>query len=91
MPGFMKGLTNHWRVTPKGPNASVVEMGLEAKIAFPFNILVGPLMRLQYGSVVRHAIVEMKQYAETGQPHSREVKADVSKKAKAVRATLAGA
>lgn len=88
MPGFIKGLRNAWTVRAKG-GASEVEMELNAAIAFPFNVLVGPLMRMQFSKVLREATEELKHYAETGQPHPRKLKADSSKKAIAARTAAA--
>ncbi|MFL4470068.1 SRPBCC family protein [Tateyamaria armeniaca] len=88
MPGFMKGLRNAWTVRPKG-GVSEVEMELNADIAFPFNVLMSPMMRLQFGKVLREATEELKHYAETGKPHPRKLKADSSKKAIAARTAAA--
>ena len=64
-------------------------MELNADIAFPFNILMGPMMKLQFGKVLREATEELKHYAETGKPHPRKVKADASKKAMKAREAFA--
>ncbi|WP_298975120.1 SRPBCC family protein [uncultured Roseobacter sp.] len=88
MPSFMKGLRNAWTVRPKG-GVSEVEMELNADIAFPFNILMAPMMKMQFGKVLREATEELKHYAETGKPHPRKLKADSSKKAVAARAATA--
>ena len=89
MPGFMRGLRNAWTVRPASGGGSEVEMELNADIAFPFNILMGPMMKMQFGRVLKEATQELKHYAETGQPHPRKVKADRTKKAVAARAALA--
>ncbi|MEM0948907.1 MAG: SRPBCC family protein [Pseudomonadota bacterium] len=89
MPSFIKGLTNSWRVTPMGPSASKIEMELTADIAFPFNILMGPMMKMQFGSVVKNVVGELKYYGETGKPHPRKVKVDGTKKARDARAAMA--
>ncbi len=88
MPGFMKRLVNAWTVRPKG-GISEVEMELNAEIAFPFNILVAPMMKLQFGKVLREATEELKHFAETGKPHPRKTKTDASKKAIEARAAIA--
>ena len=88
MPGFMKGLRNAWTVRPMG-SGSEVEMELNADIAFPFNILMGPMMKMQFGKVLKEATQELKHYAETGKPHPRKVKADATKKAGDARAAMA--
>ena len=89
MPGFVRGLRNAWTVRPASGGGSEVEMELRADIAFPFDLLMGPLMRLQFGRVLRQATQELKHYAETGRPHPRKVKADRSKKGVAARAATA--
>ena len=88
MPGFVRSLRNEWTVHPSG-GGSRVEMALNADIAFPFNLLMGPLMKLQFRKVLREATEELKHYAETGRPHPRKTKADASKKAVAARAAMA--
>lgn len=88
MPGFVKRLVNSWTVNPSG-HKSTVQMELSADIAFPFNILMGPMMKLQFGRVLRDATEELKYYAETGQPHARKVKLDASKKAVLAREAFA--
>ena len=88
MPGFVKLLVNSWTVYPSG-NKSTVQMELTADIAFPFNILVGPMMKLQFRKVSREATEELQHYAETGKPHPRKIKADASKKAALARAAFA--
>ena len=89
MPGFMRGLRNSWTVRSAPGGGSEVEMELNADIAFPFNVLMGPMMKLQFGKVLKEATQELKHYAETGTPHPRKVKADRSKKGVAARAAAA--
>ena len=89
MPGFMKGLRNDWRLTEQGPAKTEVRMEMNAHIAFPFNILMGPMMRMQFGKVLRQSLEEFVHFAETGRPHPRKEKADRTKKAVAARAEFA--
>ncbi|WP_308916486.1 SRPBCC family protein [Jannaschia sp. LMIT008] len=88
MPGFVRSLVNAWTVHPDG-GGSRVELRLAADIAFPFNVVMGLPMKLQFGRVLREATEELKHYAETGQPHPRKRKADGSRKAVAARAAVA--
>ncbi|MEM7488669.1 MAG: SRPBCC family protein [Pseudomonadota bacterium] len=88
MPGFVKRLVNSWTVRAAGGGAEI-DLALTADIAFPFNLLMGLPMKLQFAKVLREATEELKHYAETGTPHPRKVKADASKKAVAARAALA--
>ncbi|MEM9798470.1 MAG: SRPBCC family protein [Pseudomonadota bacterium] len=87
MPGFVKRLSNEWIVEPEA-GAARVRCTLTADIAFPFNLLMGPLMRLQFGRVLKQATQELKHYAETGRPHPRKIKVDQSSGARAARAAL---
>lgn len=88
MPGFVKRLVNAWTVRPAG-SGSEVEMVLTADIAFPFNVLMGPMMRVQFGKVLREATRELAHYAETGKPHPRKANADASEEVIKARAALA--
>lgn len=87
MPSFVKSLVNSWTVHDEG-GQSRVDIELNAKIAFPFNLLMGPVMRFQFGKVLREATEELKHFAETGKPHPRKVKADTSKKALQAREAI---
>lgn len=82
MPGFVKSLVNSWQLTPAGSGRTLVRMELNADIAFPFNILMGWMMKMQFRSALKH-------YAETGNPHPRKIKVDGSKKALSARQALA--
>ncbi|WP_305988322.1 SRPBCC family protein [Roseibium sp. MMSF_3544] len=88
MPGFVKRLVNSWTVYPMA-DKSRVEMELSADISFPFNFLMGPMMKMQFGKVLREATEELKHFAETGKAHPRKVKSDASRKAVAARAAFA--
>ena len=89
MPGFMKGLRNDWHLTAAGPNRTEVRMEMQADIAFPFSFLMGPMMRLQFGKVLRESLEEFVHFAETGQPHPRKARVDRTRKAVAARASFA--
>lgn len=89
MPGFMKGLRNDWRLAAAGPDKTEVRMEMQADIAFPFNIVMGPMIRIQFGKVLRESLEEFVHYAETDRPHPRKERADRTKKAVAARAAFA--
>ncbi|MEM8970591.1 MAG: SRPBCC family protein [Pseudomonadota bacterium] len=89
MPGFLRRLTNSWRLIPAGSGNTIVKMELQADIAFPFNVLMGWMMRMQFGNLLQNSIEEFKHFAETGQPHPRKRKVDSSQKAGAARAAMA--
>jgi len=88
MPGFMKGLRNTWQLTPNG-NGTKASMTLNADIAFPMNILMGWMMKMQFKRALSETIDDLKVYAETGRPSPRKVKVDASKKAAAARQAMA--
>ncbi len=89
MPGFVRSLVNTWELVPKGSDRTEVRMVLEADIAFPFSLLMGWMMKLQFRKVLRESLEEFRHYVETGRPHERKVKADASKKAAGARAAMA--
>ena len=89
MPGFVKGLQNTWQLRSAGPDMTDVEMTFEMKIAPPFNVLMGWMMRLQMSGLLGKAVEEFKHFAETGKPHPRKIKADASKKAIIAREAMA--
>ena len=89
MPGFVKSLVNSWTLTPAGSGRTKVRMELNADIAFPFNVLMGWMMKMQFRGALRDSIEDLKHYAETGKPHPRKLKADNSKKAVAARQAMA--
>ncbi len=81
MPGFVRSLVNSWTLDADGATRTRVTMELKADIAFPFNLLMGWMMRLQFSKVLREALQEFAHFVETGRPHPRKVKADASRKA----------
>ncbi len=88
MPGFMKGLRNTWTLTPSG-NGTKASMTLRADIAFPMNILMGWMMKMQFKKALTETIDDLKVYAETGRPSPRKIKADASQKAITARQAMA--
>lgn len=89
MPGFVKSLVNSWTLTPAGSQRTKVRMELNAHIAFPFNVLMGWMMKMQFRGALKDSIEDLKHYAETGTPHPRKLKVQGSKKAVAARQALA--
>ena len=88
MPGFMKGLRNTWTLKPVG-GATEARMTLQADIAFPMNILMGWMMKMQFNKALSETIDDLKYYAENDKPHPRKTKIDASKKATAARHAMA--
>ncbi|MEM6273883.1 MAG: SRPBCC family protein [Myxococcota bacterium] len=91
MPGFMRSLVNTWKIQPTGDSTCDVTMILQAELAPPFNVLMAPLIRLQFSGVLNRSLEEFAHFAETGNPHPRKVKTDRSSKASAARSRAAAA
>ncbi len=75
MPFFVKGMSNCWTVTPIGPNQTQVDMCMEAALLPVFNLVMGPMMRLQMGGLISQTIEEFQYFAEKGMPHPRKLEA----------------
>ncbi len=89
MPSFVRSLHNVWSLTASGPDQTDVEMVTTLDLAPPFNVLMGWMMRLQLGGLLKQSIEEFKHFAETGQPHPRKVKSARSKKGLAAQRAAA--
>ena len=75
MPFFVKQLSNSWKVIPLGTDRTKVTMCAEISIMPVFRLVMGPMMRLQMGGILKNAVEELKYYAENGVPHPRKVDA----------------
>lgn len=75
MPFFVKHLSNSWTVTPLTDNTAKVDMCMKADLLPVFNIVMGPVMRLQMGGILENATEELQYFAETGTPHPRKIEA----------------
>jgi len=84
MPSFLTGLLYTWKLTAAGPNSTRVDMVLTADIAFPFNVLMGWMMRLQFKGAIDSSLAELKYFVETGRPHPKKVKTARNKKVQAL-------
>ncbi|MEL6340728.1 MAG: SRPBCC family protein [Myxococcota bacterium] len=91
MPGFMRSLVNTWKIQPTGDSTCDVTMILQAELAPPFNVLMAPLIRLQFNGVLSRSLEEFAHFAERGEPHPRKVKVDQSQKASEARSRAATA
>ena len=76
MPFFVKGLRNRWALSARADGKTQVDMLMNADLAFPFNLFMAPLMKVQMGRVLTFAVEELKHFAETGRPHPRKLEAD---------------
>ena len=88
MPGFVRHMENHWQFNDAGDGSSEIKMRLNGDLAFPFNVLMGWMMKIQLGKDLRSNIEELIHFAENGQPHPRKVKVDASAKAQKAKAAF---
>ena len=86
MPGFVRNLRNTWTLAPLGGGRTEARVALSADIAFPFNVLMGWLMKRQFRSAIGDTLDDLAAYAETGQVSARKGAADRPEKARAARA-----
>ncbi len=75
MPFFVKGLSNTWTVKPTGNGYSHVTSKVEIKLMPVIGTIMGPMMKMQLGGVIKSAMEELKHFVETGKPHPRKVQA----------------
>ena len=75
MPFFVKQLENTWTFTPLIGGKCQVNMCMEASLLPVFNLIMGPIMRMQMGGVVNQVIEELSYFAENGSPHPRKLEA----------------
>ncbi len=73
MPFFVKHLENNWTFTPLAGGKCKVEMRMEMSLLPVFNLLMGPMMRMQMGGVINQVIEELTYFAENGTPHPRKL------------------
>lgn len=82
MPFFVQHMINNWKVSAMGPGQCRVDMWLEVQLSFPFNLLMGWMMRMQIGKLLTESVEELKHFAETGRPHPRKERAAAAFSAK---------
>ncbi|NEQ55792.1 MAG: hypothetical protein F6K11_37780 [Leptolyngbya sp. SIO3F4] len=73
MPFFVKQLVNNWTFTPLAEGKCKVNMCMEISLLPVFNLLMGPMMRMQMGGVIDQVTEELTYFAENGIPHSRKI------------------
>ena len=74
IPFFVQALGNRWELMPQGPKSTKVRMTMTLRMAMPFNILPGALMKLKFAQVGQDVLEELKVFTETGRPHTRKQK-----------------
>ena len=73
MPFFVRQISNAWTVTPISNHQARVDMCAEISLLPGFNVVMGPVMRLQMGRILSNAVEELKYFAENGVPHPRKL------------------
>ncbi|MEM0946217.1 MAG: SRPBCC family protein [Pseudomonadota bacterium] len=89
MPPFVKRMENNWIFRDIGNGRSQIEMTLNGKISFPFNVLMGWMMKIQLTKDLKSNIEDLVHFAEHGSPHPGKAKVDATPKAKKGREALA--
>ncbi|MEM9436356.1 MAG: SRPBCC family protein [Pseudomonadota bacterium] len=89
MPGFVKRMENNWQFRDAGNGKGEIAMRLNGDLAFPMNVLMGWMMKIQLKKDLRSNIEELIHFAEKGQAHPRKVKVDGSAKAQKAKAAFA--
>lgn len=72
MPFFVKQMSNTWTTESLGQNKTQVGICMEISLMPIFNLVMGPMMRMQMGGVLKEVGEEMKYFAENGVPHPRK-------------------
>jgi len=75
LPSFVRDLQNRWVIGEAGPERARVEMDLSATLTGVMGALMGPMIKLKMGGVIKTAIEELCYYAERGEVHPRVRKA----------------
>ncbi|MEM9093015.1 MAG: SRPBCC family protein [Cyanobacteria bacterium P01_F01_bin.53] len=75
MPFFVRQLVNNWTFIPIAGGKCKVDMCMEISLLPVFNLLMGPMMRMQMGGVIDQITEELTYFAENGTPHPRKLEA----------------
>jgi len=66
MPFFVKDLKNTWNVVSLEDNQTKVILDFKMEIMFPFNLLMGFMMKSKMGKIMKISLKDLKHYVETG-------------------------
>ena len=75
MPSFVKGINNRWQLHPRADGKTDVNMLMTANLSGIMGTVMGPMMRMQMGTILKNSIEEFKYYLENDAPHPRKQKA----------------
>ena len=68
MPRFVRQMVADWVFIEYGPMSTTVRMTLTMDVAPPFNLFIGPVMKLQMGRMIGRVMKDLKVFVETGRP-----------------------
>ncbi|MBX2847279.1 MAG: SRPBCC family protein [Acidiferrobacterales bacterium] len=74
MPFFVKRMQGSWKLNALGATGTEVNMTLDADIMFPFDLLMGWMMKIQFNKVLNESLEELKHYVEKGEIHQRKAR-----------------
>lgn len=80
MPGFVSEATNRWTMEPAGAGRTCLTMTVNMQTRGLVGVIMGPMMQLGMGRLLRTNLEELKHYIETGEQHPRKRKASASRK-----------
>lgn len=72
VPFFVTFMQSAWAVHAEAGGGSRVDMEMELKLMFPFNLLMGFMMKRQMGGSMLQLIEDLKHFVEHGEAHPRK-------------------
>ncbi len=75
MPKMVRFAKNTWQLNSIDNNKTKLTLVMEIKVGGFMGKMMKPMMKGKMAKMINHTIEEFKYYVETGQPHSRKVKA----------------
>lgn len=75
-PWFVKHLENNWEFKDHSEFQTEVSMRLEGTLSFPFNLLMGPMMKMRFKKMMPSMVEELAYFARSGEKHPDRVAFD---------------
>ncbi len=75
IPSFVQNITNHTKVTPTGPESSMVEVKITADTIGARGAMVKPMMERKFSTTIDGLFEDLRSYAETGAVSAAKQKA----------------
>lgn len=73
MPFFIKQLKANWKLDKLSPTKTATSMSFDCDISFPFNLLMGWMMKMQFNKAISQTIEDLQFFLETGELHPRKL------------------